>query len=178
MALTFRLMENTMLEILQQTPAWVYFTFLALIYLGVRACFTREINLRQTPILPVVFICLSVITFYHYPQPLLTIPVWIVAAIIGAFVSRYLLEHHSIKLGKKINTLIIPGSCVTLFILLFYFSLRYYLGYQAAVRGGIHELTLMQVISFFISSGFISGFFIARSWLLRCYYKMLNHTAT
>lgn len=177
MDLTFGVIENTMLETLQQTPVWVYFTFLALIYLGVRACFTHEVNLRQTIIFPAVFICLSVITFYYYPQPLLTIPVWIVATVIGAFVSYYRLERYSLKRGKKTNTLIIPGSCATLFILLFYFSVRYYLGYQAAVRGGVDELTQMQIILYFISSGFISGFFIARSWLLRRYYKMLDSTS-
>lgn len=165
------------LEILQQTPAWVYITFLALVYLGVRACFTHEINLRQVIIFPAVFILLSIVTFYYYPQPLLTVPVWLVAGIIGAFASRFLLERQPIKPGKKANTLIVPGSCVTLFILLFYFSLRYYLGYQTAVRGGVQELTLIQIISFFISSGFISGFFIARSWLLRKSYKSLSQTS-
>ncbi|WP_300005717.1 DUF6622 family protein [uncultured Cedecea sp.] len=163
-----------MLEILQHTPVWVYFTFLALIYLGVRGCFTREINLRQVLIFPVVFIFLSIITFYYYPQPLMTIPVWAVAAIAGAFTSRCLLDNQLIKLGKKANTLIIPGSVVTLLLLLSYFSLRYYLGYQAAVRGGIQALSTPQLILFFISSGFISGFFIARSWLLRKYYKSLR----
>lgn len=167
-----------MLEILQQTPVWVYLTFLALIYLGVRACFTHEINLRQVIIFPIVFILLSIITFYYYPHPLLTVPVWLVAAIVGALASRVLLKRQPIKPGKKINTLLVPGSCVTLFILLFYFSLRYYLGYQTAIRGGVEALTLMQTISYFISSGFISGFFIARSWLLRKYYKVLNQTST
>lgn len=166
-----------MLEILQQTPAWVYITLLALIYLGIRACFTHEINLRQIIIFPIVFIFLSLITFYHYPQPILTIPVWSVAAVAGAFTSRYLLEHQPIKRGKEINTLIVPGSYSILIILLAYFSLRYYLGYQTAVRGGVQELTTIQLIAFFISSGFISGFFIARTWLLRKYYRLLSHTS-
>jgi len=167
-----------MLEILQNTPVWVYLTFLALIYLGVRACVTHEINLRQAIVFPAVFIILSIMTFYAYPQPLVTVPVWSVAAVVGAWVSRYLLERHPIKLGSKPHTLIVPGSPVILFILLAYFSLRYYLGYQTAVRGGVEALSMMQIVSFFISSGFISGFFIARSGLLRKYYKSLSQTST
>jgi len=167
-----------MLEILQHTPVWVYITFLALIYLGIRACFTHEINLRQTMIFPVIFVFLSIITFYYYPQPILTVPVWSIAAVAGALVSRLLLARYSMTPGKKTNTLIVPGSCIILFILLFYFALRYYLGYQAAVRGGVQQLTMMQLISFFISSGFISGFFIARTWLLRKYYRLLSNTST
>lgn len=167
-----------MLEIVQHTPIWVYLTFLALVYLGGRACFTHEIKLRQALIFPLVFILLSLNTFYHYPQPLLAIPTWAVGAIIGAVASRFLLERQPIKLGNTANTLIVPGSWVILFILLFYFALRYYLGYQTAVRGGIQQLTLVQIMSFFISSGFISGFFIARSWLLKKYYKILSHSAT
>ena len=64
------------------------------------------------------------------------------------------------------------------FILLLYFFLRYYLGYQEAVRGGVLQLTTTQLILFFCSSGFTTGFFIARAWLLRKYYVSLNHAST
>lgn len=167
-----------MLEILQHTPVWVYIVFIALLYFGIRACFTREVSIQQTLVFPLVFIVLSILTFYDYPHSLIAIPVWILAAVVGAMVSRSLLERHPLKLGNKTHTLVVPGSYGILFILLFYFALRYYLGYQAAIHGGVQSLTTIQLMVFFISSGFISGLFIARAWLLRKYYLVLSRLPT
>jgi len=169
--------DNSMLEILQHTPVWVYIAFLAWLYLSIRACFTREINIRQASVFPVVFIFLSLLNFYAYPHPILTVPVWIVAAVVGGFISRTLLSLDRFKLGKKAHTLVVPGSYAILVLLLVYFVLRYYLGYQGAIHGGVQGLTYLQLTLFFCSSGFISGFFIARTWLLRKYFAALSRTS-
>jgi len=59
-----------------------------------------------------------------------------------------------------------------------YFALRYYLGFQEAVRCGVLDLPTIQLILFFGSSGFITGFFIIRAWLLQKCYTLLRHAST
>lgn len=167
-----------MLEILQHTPTWVYITFFALLYLGLRACFTHEVNIRKSIVFPIIFIFLSATTFYTYPQPMLMGPVWGIAVLFGFLVSKLLFNQQNIKLGEKADTLIVPGDFFILLLLMFYFLLRYYLGYQAAIHGGVQGLSRMQVILFFASSGFICGFFIARTWLLRKCYLQQRAAAT
>lgn len=166
-----------MLEILLNTPVWVYFVFVVLLYLSIRACFSREVNTRQAIIFPLVFILLSILTFHHYPYPALTVPVWGFGTLAGALISRYLFPRSRFKLGKRTHSLVVPGSYAILIILLLYFVLRYYLGYQEAVRGGVLQLTITQLILFFCSSGFTTGFFIARAWLLRKVYISLSHAS-
>ena len=167
-----------MLEILQHTPVWVYIVFVVLLYLSIRACFSHEVNTRQAIIFPLVFILLSILTFRYYPYPALTVPVWGAGALAGALLSRYLFPRSRFKLGERAHSLVVPGSYAILILLLLYFFLRYYLGYQEAVRGGVLQLTTTQLILFFCSSGFTTGFFIARAWLLRKYYVSLNHAST
>ena len=167
-----------MLEILQHTPTWVYIVFVGLLCLSIRACFSREVNTRHAFIFPLVFILLSILTFRHYPLVTLTLPVWAVGALAGALLSRYLLQRGEFKLGEKTHTLVVPGSYAILLILLLYFVLRYYLGYQEAVHGGVLGLTKTQLILFFCSSGFTTGFFIARAWLLQKCYSLLRHAST
>lgn len=167
-----------MLDILQHTPIWVYIVFVFLLYLSIRACFSREVNTRQAIIFPLVFILLSILTFRHYPHQTLTLPVWAVGALAGALLSRYLFPRGEFRLGEKTYTLVVPGSYAILLILLLYFVLRCYLGYQEAVHGGVLGLTTTQLILFFCSSGFTTGFFIARAWLLRKCYSLLRHAST
>lgn len=167
-----------MLKILQNTPIWVYIVFAVLLFLSIRACFPREVNTRQSMIFPLAFILLSILTFHHYPHVALTIPVWAVGGMAGVLLSCYLFRRNQFKLGEKTHTLVVPGSYAILIILLFYFALRYYLGYQEVVRGGVLGLSKMQLILFFGSSGFTTGFFIMRTWLLQKCYALLRHAST
>jgi len=59
---------------LQHTPMWVYIVFVVLLYLTIRACFSRKVNTRQSIIFPLVFILLSILTFPYYPHVALTVP--------------------------------------------------------------------------------------------------------
>ncbi|WP_380180545.1 DUF6622 family protein [Kalamiella sp. sgz302252] len=163
-----------MLEIAAHTPKWVFLLFILLLWLSIKSCFPREVNPRRALISPLAFLALSLHTFMQYPHLVSDMAAWLAGAMIGAALSYSLLQSQRFRLGKNKLTLVAPGTPVILVITLAYFLLRYYLGYQEALRADKQAVPLPQLLLMFSSAGFITGFFICRAWLLLKNYNLLS----
>ena len=77
----------------------------------------------------------------------------------------------AVSLGTKVKTINIPGTFSVLIVFLFYFAVRYYLGYSEA-EANPHSLSLMQLTILAIASGLTVGFYSGRA--LGFYMKYLR----
>lgn len=153
-------------EFLQQTPWWVYLLFIYLIKVGISASKTKVVSIKRLAILPIIFTALSIhtmMTAFHVTTDVFL--VWLVSMLVGALFGYFLVYQHQFRVDKKHYLIELPGTWITLILILAIFASKYYFGYALSadpgvVRNTAFEFTMLSV------SGVITGLFIGR---LICY---------
>ncbi|WP_051443429.1 DUF6622 family protein [Curvibacter gracilis] len=157
------------LQILQNTPRWVFALFIALLWLGLRQTLTRQMGLKRV-LLPALG--LTAFSLYGvlsaWPTQTLTLLCWLLAAgSTGWWVQRQPLPAGT-RYDPDQQRFTVPGSWVPLATMLGLFMTKYVVGVALAVQAGwVHEAGFPIVCSA-VYGGF-SGLFmgrVARLWAL------------
>lgn len=157
-------------EFLRYTPTYVYLIFAYVIISGFQASRDRVISIFKPTILAVLFLSLSLDmllrTFSAYG---FSIAAWLVGSAVGACLGWLHVSKRNIKVDKRRKKIFLPGTWSTLFIALFIFGQKYYLGY---IRYEHPER--LQDVDFQLSALFLMGwsatFFLGR--LLNYFYRL------
>lgn len=140
-----------MVDIIKNTPIWVWGILLYLLYVGIQALKPRIVTLDKLIFLPLALIALKFRVF-------LSPDAWIylIGLSAGLFAGFAKVRNSPIKVLKDIKSIQIPGSSSLIVILLGFFVMRYFFGYLQAtdpvayIRYFDWELVL---------SGILSGYF-------------------
>ena len=157
---------NNPLQTLIHTPVWVYILFAVLIALGIRAMKPRVVPLRKIFLLPIVFLVLSVhtlVTSFHITTS--TVLIWIGALSLGALLGGMLTANLKFNVDREHALIQLPGTWITVFMILLIFITKYYFGYELATDPALahqHEFEF----SMLAVSGATTGLFVGR---LICY---------
>src|SRR3990167_5328578 len=114
-----------------QTPWWVYVLFIFLVQRGLVASKPQVISIIKLTILPIVFIALSVhtlMTAFHVNATVIV--AWLVSVILGSVIGWFLIRNHEFKVDRKNLLIRLPGSWITLILILIIFVSKYYFEYQ------------------------------------------------
>jgi uncharacterized membrane protein YfcA len=154
-----------MLDILRNTPNWVYSVYAIVLYFGLSAMFPSKVNRKN---LLIYFIINVGGVFYYWSygeKSLERLAIFGIALTISCglgYLNNIRIPPSATNLALEIE---IPGECVTFFVLIGYFLTRFYLGYCAAVdsfackSGGN---LVIEVTSVGILAGFLFGQIIGR----------------
>lgn len=144
-----------LLQIIKETPFWVWLILAEIVYVGIINLRTRIIYLPKLFIIP--FILLMVQYQVLFSQNILEFCL----SIIGGTITSFLIHaRKKIKVIKNIRSVEVPGSSGTLIILLSFFIIQYYFGYLKAVSS---QLFFKYALTSHIISGLFSGYFIGRA---------------
>lgn len=155
-------MWQTVQQFLLQTPIWVYVVLALLIFRGIKACQTRIVALRKLFIIPAIFMVLSLhtlLTTYILNADLIS--TWALGIAIGSGIGWLINHAKDIKVDGQQQLFLIPGSAMTLILVLLIFVSKYYFGYQITVSPEeTHQINF--AITLIAISGVCSGLFIGR----------------
>ncbi|MGC5701697.1 hypothetical protein J4P02_15980 [Pseudomonas sp. NFXW11] len=152
-----------MLNILRETPLWVYAVFFLLLYYGVMACFNSNETRRSLLISPVIFMLWSLAAMDYTQQPLVSIGSWGTGLLAGIVIAVLWFDYHGITEGDAPHSISVPGSFKLLVISMFFFCIKYYVGYQQATDPVFaHSLPMLLLMG--AASGLTIGLLCGRAW--------------
>ncbi|MCX7124287.1 MAG: hypothetical protein NTU49_00745 [Gammaproteobacteria bacterium] len=122
---------NSILTTLKETPWWVYLLLYFLIVMGVKALKTQVVSIKRLIILPLVFIVLSVHTIITaFQLNTSSISIWLGSFIVGALIGFILVYRHKILVDHEHWLVQLPGTWITLILILLIFASKYYFSYE------------------------------------------------
>ena len=152
-----------MLDALTHRPLMAIILVAFLLWIGVRAVRPRTIRYRQLYILPSVFLAISANQmFLTYAVEIWGFLAWVATTILACGVSWRMSEKTSIHIDRSAGTIELPGTWVTLSLILLFIGARLYFGRQLY---SIPELRndpgfTAQILAM---TGIVSGYYLGRS---------------
>ncbi|WP_330215054.1 hypothetical protein [Pseudomonas sp. AM8] len=151
-----------MLDALEGTPLWVYGAFFLVCYYGLSASKTSRESQRSLIITPVVFVIWSLLSLSYADRVELTVGSWFTGMLLGGLVAFALFHRRGLTMDEEGKHLIVPGTWKVLGISLLFFTVKYFIGYQAAVHPEFSATVEMLVLAG-SASGFTVGLFCGRA---------------
>lgn len=166
---------NTLVEVLKETPWWVYLILAACLKIGLSALQPKVVSIVKLGILPIFFTGLALHTLIISFQ-ITTLSILILGGgiFIGFLVGVLLTFDHHYKVDHKNLLILIPGNWTTLILILVIFSSKYYSGYMLSANPQIvHNFNFMLIM--LSLTGICTGLFIGR---FTCYlYHFFTETS-
>lgn len=167
---------NIAWQFIINTPWWVYLLLAYLIFIGIKASNTRIVSIKKLLIAPVIFTVLSLETLLTaFKITPLSVGTWIAAIIIGIGLGWLQIIRHKLIVDKPHLLIKVPGSWLTLILVLIIFVSKYYFGYQIAVDPQLETQTGFE-ISMLGVSGVCTGLFIGR--VIAYFYRLNTEPST
>ena len=159
-----------LIEVLEDTPWWVYLVFFWLIFSGVQAMRPRTVPMVKLFILPTLLVLWSFHgVFIRWEGNWIDVCYWIISLGAGAFLGWWMIHKWKIYVDRSRKTLMLPGTKSTLWLALLIFGIRYFFSYYEALHPTMpHSVFLIDIIA----TGIIAGIFIGRT--LNLWYRYEN----
>jgi hypothetical protein len=153
----------SILNILPNTPWWVFALFALLMWLGFQALRPRTLPMWRLLITPAIFIGWGVVSLalQSMSSPIL-IADWSIAAVVGAASAWTTTRLHDVAIDRARQHVSLPGSALPLIRNLLIFSAKYGLGVAIAIApASKSDLAIWDIAVSGASAGYFPG------WLLR-----------
>ena len=158
-------MSEFAMQILKNTPIWVWAILAALIYLGSRQLKARVVKRYSVLIAPVVFLFVGLMASGRGPVEFATWALTLLTlATVTFFVGRPTAGARYEANGDRLH---MPGSAVPMTIMLAIFLLNYVINVVLAINPSYRSELVWQVVPALIL-GALSGVFIGRAATLFC----------
>ena len=155
-----------LVQILANTPAWVFVSFIVLLVFGLMQTRTRAVQKIPALLLPAGMIALSLFgigsSFGLSPIPVAS---WAIALSTAALVGYALFRDRGVEYDATTEKFLVPGSWVPLGVMTTIFFAKYVYGVMHAFNVEVLSAPLFIV---FLSAvyGLLSGYFAARGFNL------------
>jgi hypothetical protein len=159
-----------MLQILTNTPVWVWALLALLLFIGIRALRPATAPLWRMALLPSVFFVWGLSSLYqlHGLRYERLLP-WVAALACGTVIGLLMAGTQPIQADKTRHLVRTAGGPMTLVLILLIFATKYEFGYLHATRPDLFAEPRLWLTEIAVS-GVISGMFIGRfAGLLRQY---------
>lgn len=152
-----------LVQILSNTPVWVFVLFFALLALGLMQTRTRSVRKVPALLLPAGMIVLSLAginsSFGFTPAPLAA---WAIALAIAAGVGYAVFRDRRVRFDTTEQRFHVPGSWMPLVVIMAIFFAKYVYAIMRALDADVIA-TLSFVVSLSALYGLLSGYFAARA---------------
>jgi len=158
------------IELLEETPFWVYVVFVILLLLGLRATRSKTVPFKQVFFLPALFVFWAIYTIeFLFKGHYCFLPLWLVALYLGSVLGYLQVRHWEIHVNRERGTITLPGSWIPLLLSLCIFSLRYFFSFAYSSHPDAMQNPLLYLTDLG-SSGIITGILLGRFWRFRIVY--------
>ena len=152
-----------LLQILANTPKWVFALFAALLLLGLSQMLTRRLGLSRTALLAAGMAAFSL---YGTVSAFAAVPLALIAWLAGAAAVFLILVNRPVPAGTRYEAatrrFTVPGSAVPLALMMGIFFTKYAVGVTLAMQPALaHDLAFALALSALY--GAFSGVFAARA---------------
>jgi len=157
------------MDILINTPWWVYILFAVLMAIGLKAVKPRTIPFQRLILLPGVFMLWNIAWLAERVQGHFSLFLfWVVGLIVGAFIGWQTVLSWKIQVDRDRKLISLPGTWSTVIFIFLVFATRYFFVYQykAYPASASHLFTADALIS-----GVITGIFLGRVFEIYRKYK-------
>jgi hypothetical protein len=158
------------LEILSGTPWWVYLLLALLLWIGITRLKPQVISLKQLFVMPLGLTIWSLGSLLDKFNALADVSLWAVFAAFGALLGWFIVRSFSIKADKKRGLIELPGSPLTLILIMLIFGTKYFFGAFYSINPQAYKYPLIFVADL-ASSGWITGSFIGQTL---CYWRKFS----
>ena len=152
-----------LLQILANTPKWVFALFAALLWLGLNQLLTRRLGLSRITLLAVGMAAFS---FYGTVSAFSAVPTALFAWMAGAVAVLLILFNRPVPDGTVYDAttrrFTVPGSAVPLALMMGIFTTKYAVGVALSLHPALAHDTLV-ALGISTLYGVFSGSFIARA---------------
>lgn len=153
---------NIIWQTILHTPWWVFLLLAYLIFIGLKARKTSTVSIYKLAILPAVFLIMSIESMIsHFKIETLSVSTWMISIIIGSAIGILLVYKSKIKVDRNNKLLELPGSWMTLILILIIFVAKYYCGYALSQDPGSAINTNTEILVLALS-GICTGTFVGR----------------
>ncbi len=159
------------MDILTNTPWWVFVLFIFLTITGLNATRPRVLPLKRLIILPTIFALWNIAWLAERIQGHFSLFIfWLVGLIVGSFIGWQTVLSWRVHADHVHRTVALPGTWSTLFFIVLVFFIRYFFvyNYEAHPEAADHLFSSDALLS-----GIITGIFIGR--VLEIYRKYRMH---
>lgn len=150
-------------QILSNTPTWVFVLFVVLLVFGLMQTRTRTVGRIPALLLPAGMIALSLAginsSFGLMPMPLAS---WAIALAITALVGHALFRDKRVKYDAAAEKFFIPGSWLPLAVIMAIFFAKYVYAVMHALKSDVISSPLF-IAGLSAVYGLLSGYFAARA---------------
>lgn len=150
-------------KIMSHVPTWVYILFFALLYLGIKGCYTRVMTVKRLVIFPVVFIFFSlhstILLFHFFLTGLLLL---FLGGVVGGLLGYLRVRHRVIRADKQKFLIEIPGDIFILAMIIFIFAIEFFIHYAFTAHWAIAQVNLFKNCAA-ILTGLVAGISIGRN---------------
>lgn len=152
-----------MIQILANTPTWVFGLFVALLALGLLQARSRTVRKIPALLLPAGMVALSLAginsSFGLKPVPLVS---WAIALVLSALVGYGLFRDKRVTYDATAKAFFVPGSWVPLAVIMAIFFAKYIYAVMQALHAVVISTTLF-IVGLSAVYGLLSGYFAARA---------------
>jgi len=152
-----------MIYVLTNMPWLAIILIVFLIWVGVRAIGPRTIRYRQLYILPSTFMVISANQIFNsYNVNLGGFLAWSAATLVAGGISLWIAEKTPINFDKLAGTIDLPGTWVTLSLILIFIAARIYFGRQLYVTPELRA-DVNFTAKIVAMTGLVTGYYLGRS---------------
>ncbi len=158
---------SVFLKAINGTPIRVMIIFAYVIFIGIKSMRDRIVYLPKLFIIPAIFIGMKY-KIFNLENPLILL--YYLLTLLSGFSIGYLLGMKAkIEFLKNIKSVKLPGNYYTIFIILSFFSIKYFFGYIDATNS---ELAIKYYPLDICVSALYSGYFLGRA--ISCFYRYIK----
>lgn len=164
-------MNNSIWEVIAETPWWFYLLFIYLLNIARLLSRTRIMPIKNLIIFPAIFFALSLIgIFFMIKLNVQNILIYFEMLLLGSFLGWLHFRLQKIKALKNEAKLVIPGSWTLAVIVIILFATRFYFRYEL-LQINPDILRQPEYASYFmLFYGLITGLFLGRlAFAIHCY---------
>jgi len=161
-----------MLDIISHVPIYVWVILALLFWKGWRASRTNTVSWKDLIIIPVVMLIWTTYSIMKNYDPLFILP-WFGSVSIGVGLGLFMIRKSSLRFHKKRKLIEFPGSWVPMTLLLFIFSLRFFLGATYGVHPELKGSLRLLIVENFATV--ISAIFLGRLFGILKQFKRSSH---
>lgn len=115
-------------------PSWVYWLFLALLYIGFKNCFKRVVKVKTLIVMPLLFAWYSLSNLYHTVQISSSLILYfIIGALLGLYLGYLHVKNKKVRSDKHQHLVELPADWTVMILIFIIFGIQFALHYLLAV---------------------------------------------
>lgn len=155
-----------LIDLLSNTPLYVYWIFFSFIFVGYSQSKRRQVGLKRAVGIPFVLILVSIYAIVHdFGLNFYSLSVWVSGIVLVLALDKIVKSQKDVEYSHLNKVFIIGGSYLPLFMLMLLFFTKYSVGVLRTIDSPFIHTSLFIITASFLY-GIFSGMYLIRFFVL------------